>query len=187
MEFPPEIPPHLLPDAERMRDQAHARHAMHHGIAAALMHARKYVDHRDALWVPKAHKRYDMAEFLLRTQTMSQVHAEDYLFAQRTTAPSDSVRVVIVIADWLNSARGHGNPELHEPNWVRVWETEARKPLEFPPVDNAIAVAAYGRHPSLVRLDWDWCGIYPFATPSYKTPALAEHADASDAEGQAAA
>lgn len=173
MEFPPQMTPELARQMQEMAEQARARHKMNLVVHDALAYATRYAQHRDSLWTPPP-GCYDLAEFLLRTQTMSKVHAESHLFEPMAEAPTKDVHVVIVVPSWVNTVRGHGNPELHEPNWVPVWQTpvNGHAALHFPKTANAVALAAYGRHPSLLRVDWDWVGIYPFATPAYNLEAI---------------
>lgn len=195
MQFPPHIPAEVERRMQEMADQARAQHNMNLVVHDTLAYATQRAQHRDSLWTPPP-GCYDLAEFLLRTQTMSQVHAESHLFEPMTEAPTKDVHVVIVVPSWVNAARGHGNPELHEPNWVPIWEPAPVNGagLHFPKVAAAVALAAYGRHPSLVRVDWDWVGIYPFATPAYNTEAIPTvearpcvESTCDEDEGQAAA
>jgi hypothetical protein len=195
MTFPPDIPPAIAEQMQRMRDQAHARHAINAGVATVLEYARRRADHRAELWTPNNRAPYTLEPFIERVRTMSQVDAEGRLFGMFATPPDKPVHVTIVVPDWVNTCRGYGAPALEEPTWVRYWEPveSGVAPRHFPKVENAIALAAYGRRPSLIRADWDWAGIYPFGTMAYDPPPLEEFAKpctaepCDDAEGQAAA
>lgn len=195
MTFPPEIPPEIERQMQEMYDQAHARHAINHGVDAALKYAARTATHRAELWKPNNRAPYALEPFIERVRVMSQVDAENHLFGSFSMTPDKPVHVMIAVPDWVNTCRGAGNPELEAPTWVRYWENiePSSPPRHLPKVENAIALAAYGRRPSLVRVDWDWVGIYPFGTMAYDPPPLAEFdarpvaGECPDGEGQAAA
>lgn len=178
MTFPPDIPPAVAEQMQRMHDQAHARHAIGHGVATVLAYATRTATYRAELWKPNNRASYTLEPFLERVRTLSQVDAENHLFRGLSMTPSKSVHVTIAVPDWVNTCRGHGTPELEEPTWVRYWDYQEpdAAPGHLPKVENAIALAAYGRRPSLVRADWDWVGIYPFGTMAYDPPPLIEFA-----------
>lgn len=197
MTFPPQIPPAVAEQMQRMHDQAHARHAMNAAVEHTLDYARRRADHRAELWKPDNRAPYTLEPFIHYVLHKSQLDAEAHLFGMFATPPAKPVHVTIVVPDWVNTCRGAGNPELEEPTWARVWENvdAAAGPRHFPKTENAIALAAYGRRPSLVRVDWDWVGIYPFGTMAYDPPPLEEFSKPcttercpdDEAEGQAAA
>lgn len=175
MTFPPELPPDVEGRMQEIYDQTHARHAINHGVATVLAYASKRANHRGELWKPNNRAPYSLELFIERTRVMSQVDAENHLFASFPVTPDKPVHVTIAVPDWVNTCRGYGLPPLEEPTWVRYWEhiEPGTPPRHLPKVENAIALAAYGRRPSLVRADWDWVGIYPFGTMAYDPPPLA--------------
>lgn len=196
MTFPPHVPAEVERRMQEMADQAHARHAINAAVGHVLAYAKRRASHRAELWKPNNRAPYTLEPFIERVRTMSQVDAENHLFALFPVAPDKPVHVTIVVPDWVNSCRGYGAPVLEEPTWVRYWEniTTGSAPRHFPKTENAIALAAYGRRPSLVRADWDWVGIYPFGTMAYDPPPLEEFSKPcvaepcpDEAEGQAAA
>lgn len=176
MTFPPEIPPAVADHMEAMHERAGVRHAMNAAVEHTLDYARRRADHRAELWKPDNRAPYTLEPFIKQVEHMAQVDAEARLFGMFATRPDKPVRVAIVVPDWVNTCRGAGNPELEAPTWVRIWENveAGSPPRHFPKVENAIALAAYGRRPSLVRADWDWVGIYPFGTMAYDPPPLEE-------------
>lgn len=195
MTFPSEFPPAIAEQMQRMHDQAYARHAINAGVATVLDYAKRGAAHRAELWKPDNRAPYTLEPFIKQVEHMAQVDAEARLFGMFATPPDKPVHVTIVVPDWVNACRGHGNPELEAPTWVRYWENiePSSPPVHFPKVENAIALAAYGRRPSLVRADWDWVGIYPFGTMAYDPPPLEGFSKpcvtepCDEAEGQAAA
>lgn len=194
MTFPPHVPAEVEARMQEMHDRAHARHAMNHGVATVLAYAARTANHRAELWKADNRAPYTLEPFIEYVRTMAQVDAENHLYGILPAAPDKPVHVTIVVPDWVNTCRGNGNPELEAPTWVRVWENTdpADAPRHFPKTENAIALAAYGRRPSLVRADWNWVGIYPFGTMAYDPPPLAEFtarpvAGECDDEEQAAA
>lgn len=195
MTFPPHVPAEVERQMQAMHAQAHARHAIGHGVATVLKYATSLAVHRAELWKPDNRAPYTLEPFLERVRTMAQVDAEDHLYRNVPAAPDKPVHVTIAVPDWVNTCRGHGTPELEEPTWVRYWEYQEpdAAPGHLPKVENAIALAAYGRRPSLIRADWHWVGIYPFGTMAYDPPPLAPidarpvAGNCPDDEGQAAA
>lgn len=197
MTFPPHVPAEVERRMQAIHDQAHARHAIGHGVATVLAYAARTASYRAELWKADNRAPYPLEPFIERVRTMSQVDAENHLFNLFPTAPDKPVHVMIAVPDWVNTCRGYGAPELEAPTWVRFWEytKPGVAPGHFPKTENAIALAAYGRRPSLVRADWDWVGIYPFGTMAYDPPPLAEFTKPctaepcpdGEAEGQAAA
>lgn len=195
MTFPPHVPAEVERRMQAMDDQAHARVAINAGVDIVLDYAKRNATYRAELWKVDNRAPYSLEPFIERVRVMSQVDAENHLFALFPVAPDKPVHVTIVVPDWVNSCRGYGAPVLEEPTWVRYWEniTTGSAPRHLPKTENAIALAAYGRRPSLVRADWDWVGIYPFGTMAYDPPPLAEFTKTCtaepcpDGEGQAAA
>lgn len=196
MTFPPHVPAEVERRMQEMADQARTRDTMNIAVERALMFAAQRATYRAELWKADNRAPYSLGPFIERVRTMSQVDAENYLFNLFPVAPDKPVHVTIVVPDWVNSCRGYGAPVLEEPTWVRVWEpvVTGSAPRHFPKTENAIALAAYGRRPSLVRIDWDWVGIYPFGTMAYDPPPLEEFSKPcvaepcpDEAEGQAAA
>jgi len=178
MTFPPKMPPELERRMQDMHDQAHARDAINYGVAQVLAYAARRAKYRAELWTPDNRAPYTLEPFIKRVKHMAQVDAENHLFASFPVAPDKPVHVLIAVPDWVNTCRGHGNPELQSPTWVRYWEhvEPGVAPRHLAKVESAIALAAYGRRPSLVRADWDWVGVYPFGTMAYDPPPLVEFA-----------
>lgn len=176
MTFPPRVPAEVERRMQEMHDQANARHAINAAVGHVLAYAARTANHRAELWKADNSAPYTLEPFIERVRTMAQVDAENRLFGMFAEPPTKPVHVTIVVPDWVNSCRGHGAPELEEPTWVRIWENiePGSPPRHFPKTENAIALAAYGRRPSLVRADWDWVGIYPFGTMAYDPPPLEE-------------
>lgn len=196
MKFPPHVPAEVERRMQAMAEQAHARHAINAGVATVLDYAKRGAAHRAELWKPDNRAPYTLEPFIKQVEHMAQVDAEARLFGMFATPPDKPVHVTIVVPDWVNACRGYGAPALEEPTWVRIWENTdpGVAPAHFPKTENAIALAAYGRRPSLIRADWDWVGIYPFGTMAYDPPPLVEFAGepctaepCDEAEGQAAA
>lgn len=197
MTFPPELPPDVEGRMQEIYDQTHARHAINHGVATVLAYASSRANHRAELWEPNNRAPYSLELFIEYVLTMARLDAEKHLFNLFPTIPPKPVHITIAVPDWVNTCRGYGVVELNEPTWVRYWEhiEPGTPPRHLPKVENAIALAAYGRRPSLVRADWDWVGIYPFGTMAYDPPPLEEFTKPcvmepcpdDEAEGQAAA
>lgn len=178
MTFPPHVPAEVERRMQEMAERAYARNEMGHGIATVLEYARRRATHRAELWKPDNRAPYTLAPFIEYVRHMAQVDAEEHLLTRLPALPDAPVHVTIVVPDWVNTCRGHGNPDLEEPTWARVWEnwdnTDTGTPGHLAKVENAVALAAYKRRPSLLRVDWDWVGIYPFGTMAYDPPPLAE-------------
>lgn len=196
MTFPPHVPAEVERRMQEMAEQAQARHAINAAVGHVLAYASRRASHRAELWKPDNRAPYTLEPFIEYVRTMAQADAEARLFGEFAMPDTKPVHVTIVVPDWVNTCRGNGLPALEEPTWVRVWENidpDVGAPRHFPKTENAIALAAYGRRPSLVRADWDWVGIYPFGTMAYDPPPLAEFTKpctaepCADAEGQAAA
>lgn len=196
MTFPPHVPAEVERRMQEMHDQAHARHTINAAVGHVLAYAKRRANHRAELWKADNRAPYTLGPFIEYVLTMARLDAENHLFNLFPTIPTKPVHLTIVVPDWVNSCRGYGVVELNEPTWVRVWENiePGSPPRHLPKTENAIALAAYGRRPSLVRADWDWVGIYPFGTMAYDPPPLAEFTKPcvmepcpDEAEGQGAA
>lgn len=178
MTFPPHVPAEVEVRMQEMHEQAHARHAINHGVAQVLAYAQRRATCRAELWTPDNRAPYTLEPFIKRVEHMAQADAENHLLNLLPVAPDKPVHILIAVPDWVNTCRGAGNPELQAPTWVRYWENiePGVAPKHLAKVENAIALAAYGRRPSLVRADWDWVGVYPFGTMAYDPPPLVEFA-----------
>jgi hypothetical protein len=173
MSFLSKITPEMEANARRMQRQGDAREVIATAAEFVLDCAREYADHTGDLWEPPQGEPYVLAEFLRRTQDAAAHDAEQHLLPEGDPRIGQRVHVAIVVPYWANTARGAGNPQLHEPNWVPVYQPYLNTPPGSPAVAvaDAVAIAARGYCPSLLRLDWEWCGIYPFGTPAYHHPA----------------
>ena len=170
MGFIPTVPEDTYERMQALAARARAQHTMSLAADHVLGYAAAHPDHRADMWVPATDQAYTLEPFLgpMRTRVLAEAeHALTDLHAELAPAPLE-LQAIIVVPDWVNSARGP-LPELNEPDWVRVWEpVTVAAPSEFPNVGHAVAIVANRRRPSLLRVDWDWCGVFPFATPTYK-------------------
>lgn len=197
MTFVPTVPEQTYLRMQQMQAHAQAQHTMSLAADHVLGYAAAHADHRAEVWAPATGEPYTLEPFLAGLRTRAFAEAEYALTdteAELAPAPLE-LQLAVVIPDWVNTARG-AHPDLVEPDWVRVWEPITRDrfhPDEFPNVAYAIALVADRRRPTLLRVNWDWCGVFPFGTPTYK-PGFTTEGDTrtctsscDDQDGQAAA
>jgi hypothetical protein len=172
MGFVPTVTEDMYKRMQALADRARAQDTMSRAADRVLGYAAAHADHRAEVWAPATDQAYTLEPFLVGMRTRAFAEAEHALTdmdAELAPAPLE-LQLLVVVPDWVNTARG-AHPELNEPDWVRVWEPmtpERMHPTEFPNVGYAVALVADRRRPSLLRVDWDWCGVFPFGTPTYK-------------------
>lgn len=167
----PNVPESTYERMQQLADRARAQHTMSLAADHVLGYAAAHADHIADMWVPDRAAPYSLEQFLAGLVFDAHTRAADHIVGDSPSVPD--LQVVIVVPDWANSARG-AHAALNEPDWVRVWEpitVATVAPDAFPSVARAVAVVANGRRPSLLRVDWEWCGVFPFATPTYKAEA----------------
>lgn len=187
MGFIPTVPEDTYKRMQALADRARAQHTMSLAADHVLGYAAAHADYRAATWVPDTDRPYSLEQFLAGLTFDARTKATDAIIdLDALDIPSEpDLQVIIAVPDWVNTARG-AHDELNEPDWVRVWEPvtpERMNPLEFPNVAYAVALVANRRRPSLLRVDWDWCGVFPFGTPTYKAAFTYEGTAASCTEG----
>lgn len=172
MEFIPTVPEDTYKRMQALADRARAQDTMSRAADRVLGYAAAHADYRAEVWAPATDQAYTLEPFLNDMPyraIFEATHALTDTATELAPAPLE-LKSIMVVPDWVNTARG-GHAELNEPDWVRVWEPmtpERMHPTEFPNVGYAVALVANRRRPSLLRVDWDWCGVFPFGTPTYK-------------------
>lgn len=169
---------------QQLADQAHAHHAMATAIDKVLAYARQHAGYRAELWTPGARGPYSLEGFLAAFPTRALLAAESELMDLDAELPPPALdlRILLVAPRWIATAAG--TVDLTAPDWelVNTVTASAGRP---PVVDHIIALAASGRRPSLLRLDWSWCGVFPFATPAYERLPAPGFTAAGDGQGPA--
>lgn len=171
---------------QQLADQAHAHHAMAHAIDKVLAYARQHAEYRAELWQPDARGSYSLEAFLAAFPTRALFAAESELMDLDAELPPPTLdlRILLVAPRWVATAAGA--VDLTGPDWELVNAAAGLGSVgRTPVVDHIIALAASGRRPSLLRLDWQWCGVFPFATPAYER--LPRPGFTGGGDGQAAA
>lgn len=169
MEFPPRLPDEVMNRLQLAADRVHAQRAMANGVTRVLRCAEAHANYRADVWAPEPGRPYDLGDFLAMVRVAAQGHAEHDLFAELDDPPSDPVHVTVIAPQWVNTFRGYGNPPLEAPDWALTFDHDLG-PGSFPTIATAVAVAAMGRRPNLLTVDWDWAGVFPFGTPNYTAP-----------------
>lgn len=170
---------------QRLADHAHAVHAMATAIDKTLTYARQHADYQAALWEPSTYQPYSLEGFLAAFPTRALFAAESELvdLDAELPPPALDLRILLVAPRWIATAAGA--VDLTGPDWELVNTTTGPERAGRPPVvDCLVALVANGRHPSLLRLDWEWCGVFGFATPAYERLPRPGYTDAG--HGQAA-
>ena len=164
--FPPDIPDEAYERMARLAASARALEAMSTAVHGVIAHIANYNDHKAVTYYPGT-ARYTLEPFLGSLHYKAVNIAEAALGSDTPYPPLlTDLQSAVVVPDWVNTARG-ALPPLNEPEWVRIWEPYERRDVP-PQVAVAVALIADGRRPSLLRMDWDWAGVFPFATPAHE-------------------